>query len=215
MSANVGNDPEFNHTIAKPSAGRRFTLLKVLAVLGILALLIALLLPATRSARPAAYRAQCVNNLKQIAMALHSYEQAHKAFPPAHTVDANGRPLHSWRTLILPYLEQQPLYQSIDLSKPWNDPANAQAIETSVPVFHCPAAVEPQNLTTYLAITGPDACLLPRETRRLAEITDYHGSSEFSDKLLDRQGGWTLTTPATSRERDRTRPSSGARRRLG
>ena len=127
MSANLGNDPEFNHTIPKPSAGRRFTLLKVLAVLGILVLLIALLLPVTRSARPAAYRAQCINNLKQIAMALHSYEQAHKAFPLAHTVDTKGRPLHSWRTLILPYLEQQTLYQSIDLSKPWNDPANACA----------------------------------------------------------------------------------------
>ena len=75
------------------------------------------------------------NNLKQIALALLNYEQAHHALPPAYTVDAQGRPLHSWRTLILPYLDQESLYQTIDLSKPWNDPANAKALETSLPFF--------------------------------------------------------------------------------
>ncbi len=177
MSANFENDPEFNDAIPKPSPGRRFTFVKLLVVLGIIALLIALLLPATRSARPAARRAQCVNNLKQIALALRNYEQAHKALPPAYTVDAQGRPLHSWRTLILPYLEQEPLYQTIDLSKPWNDPANAKALETFLPVFRCPEAVRPQNTTTYLAIAAPNGCLIPKESRRLAEITDAHEST--------------------------------------
>jgi prepilin-type processing-associated H-X9-DG protein len=177
MSANSGNDPEFNGIIPKPSSGRGFRLVELLAVLGIIAVLIALFLPLTRSAGPAARRAQRVNNLKQIALALHNYEQAHKALPPAYTVDARGRPLHSWRTLILPYLEQDRLYQTIDLSKPWNDPANAKARETSLSVFRCPEAVGPQNMTTYLAIAAPDSCFLPRESRRLAEITDAHGST--------------------------------------
>ena len=177
MSANFENDPEFNDAIPKPKSGRGFRLVKVVVVLGIIVLLIALLLPATRSARSAARRAQCVNNLKQIALALHNYEQAHKALPPAYTVDANGRPLHSWRTLILPYLEQEPLYRSIDLSKPWNDPANAKALETSLPVFRCPEAVGPRNTTTYLAIVAPNGCLIPKESRRLAEITDAHEST--------------------------------------
>src|SRR5258708_3361414 len=104
MSANSGNDPEFNDTIPKPGSGRGVKLVELLAVLSIIGLLIGLLLPAPRSARPAARRAQCNNNLKQIALALQNYEQAHKALPPAYTVDAEGRPLHSWRTLILPYL---------------------------------------------------------------------------------------------------------------
>jgi prepilin-type processing-associated H-X9-DG protein len=177
MSVNSGNDPEFNDTIPKPSSRRGFKLVEVLVVLGIIALLIVLLLPATRSARPAARRAQCTNNLKQIAMALRNYEQAHKALPPAYTVDAEGRPLHSWRTLILPYLEQEPLYQTIDFSRPWNDPANAKALETPLPVFRCPEAVGPQNTTTYLAITAPNGCFIPRESRRLAEITDAHEST--------------------------------------
>jgi type II secretory pathway pseudopilin PulG len=177
MSANSGNDPEFNDTISKPSSGRGFRLVELVVVLGIIALLIAFLLPASRSARPAARRAQCVNNLKQIALALRNYEQAHKALPPAYTVDAEGRPLHSWRTLILPYLDQDPLYQTIDLSKPWNDPANAKALETFLPVFRCPEAAGPQNTTTYLAIAAPNGCFIPKESRRLAEITDAHEST--------------------------------------
>ena len=73
---------------------------------------------------------QCANNLKQIALALRNYESVYHALPPAYTVDAEGKPLHSWRTLILPYLEQQALYDKIDLSKPWDDPANKEAYET-------------------------------------------------------------------------------------
>ncbi len=177
MSANFENDPEFSDAIAKPRLGRKFTFVKLFVVLGIIALLIALLLPAIRSAGPAARRAQCVNNLKQIALALHSYKQAHNALPPAYTVDAKGKPLHSWRTLILPYLEQESLYQTIDLSKPWNDPANAHALATSLSVFRCPEAVGAQNTTTYLAIASPNGCLNLNEPRRLAEITDAHAST--------------------------------------
>src|SRR4051794_1481798 len=106
MSANFENDPAFNDPIPKPRPGRGFTLVELLVIVGIIVFLIALLLPATRSSSQAARRSQCVNNLKQIALALYNYEQAHNALPPAYIVDAKGRALHSWRTLILPYLEQ-------------------------------------------------------------------------------------------------------------
>jgi type II secretory pathway pseudopilin PulG len=98
----------------------------------IIAFLFALMLPAGRVSRPAARRTQCKNNLKQVALALHNYADDHHALPPAYTVDAKGRPLHSWRTLILPYLDEQALYDSIDLSKPWDDPKNADAHEASL-----------------------------------------------------------------------------------
>jgi prepilin-type processing-associated H-X9-DG protein len=177
MSAKFVNDPEFDDAIRKPSPKPRFRLIELLVVLGVVALLIAFLLPATRSAGPAARRAQCTNNLKQIALALYNYEKVYNALPPAFTVDASGRPLHSWRTLILPYLEQEPLYKSIDLAKPWNDPANAKALATPLPVFRCPEANGPSNMTTYLAMVGPNGCLLPKGSRRLAEITDSHAST--------------------------------------
>jgi prepilin-type processing-associated H-X9-DG protein len=181
MSAYFENDPyqppEFNDAFPKPRSGRRFRLGPLLVMLGIIVLLIVFLLPAFRSARPAAYRAQCTNNLKQIALALENYQQAYNALPPAHTVDATGQPLHSWRTLLLPYLEEEALYRTIDLSKPWYDPANAKALETSLSIFRCPTAVGPRNTTTYLAIVGPNGCFLSTQSRRLAEITDAHTST--------------------------------------
>ena len=177
MSASSGNDPEFEDAIPKPSPRRGFRLVELLVVLGIIALLIGLLLPANRSVGPASRRVQCVSNLRQIALALYSYGQEHKALPPAYTVDAKGRPLHSWRTLILPYLEQEPLYRTIDLAKPWDDPANARAMETSLPIFRCPEAVGPGNTTTFLAIAAPNGCFMPEASRPLAEITDAYEST--------------------------------------
>ena len=153
---------------------RGFTLFELLAVLIIVAILIALLWPATRSARPAGRRSQCKNNLKQIALALHNYHDTYGALPPAYTMDGDGRPLHSWRTLILPYLEQQRLYETIDLSKPWDDLANAEARKAEVSVYRCPEAIGPAGTTTYLAVVASDGCFRPGVPRPLAEITDGH-----------------------------------------
>jgi len=157
--------------------GRRFPFVAVFTAVGIIGLLIALLLPAIRTAGPAVVRIQCVNNLKQIALALYNYESAYKALPPAYTVDGAGRPLHSWRTLILPYLEQKSLYDAIDLSKPWNDPANANAYAKTISAYHCPGLDRPDDETTYLAVVGANSCFLPDQSRRLSEITDDTGKT--------------------------------------
>ncbi|MHC5542478.1 DUF1559 family PulG-like putative transporter [Singulisphaera rosea] len=177
MSIHFEDDPEFHEIPSKPSSGRGPSIARILAIGAAILILIALLLPANRVSRGAARRIQCMNNLKQIALALQGYEQIYKALPPAYTVDANGRPLHSWRTLILPYLDATELYQSIDLTKPWNDPANAKAFESAVSVYHCPESRGPHNTTTYLASTGPNGCLSPGKPRPLAEITDPHRST--------------------------------------
>jgi prepilin-type processing-associated H-X9-DG protein len=178
MTANSDDMSDFVNELPKPKkARRRFRFIELLAVLCIIGLLVALLLPAVRTARPAALRAQCVNNLKQIALALRNYESAYKALPPAYTVDSDGKRLHSWRTLILPYLDRQRLYESIDLSKPWNDPANAAALKTGISEFRCPGADCPANGTTYMAIVAPNGCFRPNKPRQLSEITDDHGET--------------------------------------
>jgi type II secretory pathway pseudopilin PulG len=148
--------------------------LEVIVVLIILALLAAFLLPATRTARGPVHRSQCRNNLKQIMLALHNYHEQYESFPPAYTVDGQGNRLHSWRTLILPYLDQQALYNSIDLSKPWNDPANAHVAATHVPGYECPSTDFPddQALTTYQACVGEHFAFPSSGVRVISDFKD-------------------------------------------
>src|SRR5262245_40148113 len=95
-------------------AGAGVAIVAVLAVLlvgalCIIPILIALLLPAVQAAREAARRTACANNLKQIGLAFQNYADAHGQFPPAYLADKDGKPMHSWRVLILPFMEQQNL----------------------------------------------------------------------------------------------------------
>jgi Protein of unknown function (DUF1559) len=137
-------------------------------------LLVLLLVPATRSAPEAGKRTQCKNNLKQIGLAFHNYHDRYGSFPPAYTVDAEGNRLHSWRTLILPYLDQQLPYESIDISKPWDDPVNAKARLTELGCYRSPTVakdIQP-NQTTYLAVSSPESCFPGSEPRCIADIKD-------------------------------------------
>lgn len=160
------------------SQGTSAVLIAVLAVSAMVlllcsGLLVGLLLPAVQASREAARRMSCQNNLKQIALALHNYESAYRSLPPAYTVDEQGRPLHSWRTLILPFLEYSWLYEQIDLSKPWDDPVNAAFNETPIPFYSCPStSISGTALTCYQLIDDPRAIMYRSEYRRFDEVTD-------------------------------------------
>lgn len=165
--------PADHHESAAATTARHgFNLTELIVVLAIIAVLVSLFSPAIRSARPAARRTQCRNNIKNIALALSQYKDDYHVFPPAYTVDANGKPLHSWRTLILPYLDEKELYKKIDLSEPWNDPANARLGEKHVRIYTCPEAQSPENCTTYLALVTPESCLRPGKSSDPSEIVD-------------------------------------------
>lgn len=146
-------------------------LIEYLGVILLIVFVVVLLLPAT-SQRDASPRTQCRNNLKQIGLALHIYHDIYKAFPPAYAVDGTGNRLHSWRTLILPYLDRQKLYETIALSKPWNDPFNAVAYQTAIPAFKCPYDLTATPSTTHLTIVTPDSVLRPVQSCKIADITD-------------------------------------------
>ena len=135
-------------------------------------ILVALLLPAVQASREAARRMQCSNNLKQIALALDNYHAVFNAYPPPFTVDAAGQPLHSWRTLLLPYLEQQALYRQIDLSKPWDDPANASLAEIIVPAYQCPSSALAPGETTYVTVVDSTAIFNATSVTSATQITD-------------------------------------------
>lgn len=166
----------FNEVVT-PKRSLVGTMLKIFG-LSSLVLVVALSLYAPLSripgGREAARRTQCKNRLKQIGLALHNYHDQYGAFPPAVVRDADGTPLHSWRTLILPFIEQQALYNSIDLTKPWNHPANQRARETTIPEYRCPSAPSEvaKGHTTYLALSGEQLALHPTLGRGLKEITD-------------------------------------------
>ena len=147
------------------------------AVVGILALLIALLLPASRGSREAARRMQCSNHLKQIALALQNYADTYGCLPPAHTVDAEGKPLHSWRTLILPFMEQKELYDQIDLSKPWDDPANEKAMKTKISYYVCPSETVRSSVGVRCRNFATERHTTARLRRRFTFIMNITGAA--------------------------------------
>ena len=136
--------------------------------------LIALLLPAVQSAREAARRAQCVNNLKQIGLAFHNYASANNGFPATAITSPDGKPLLSWRVAILPYIEQQPLYQKFKLDEPWDSPHNKELIKYMPQIYACPSGnmVGGPNTTTYRVFSGKGALLDPARPTTIAEVTD-------------------------------------------
>ena len=121
-------------------------------------LLPAVIVPAVLAAREAARRAECANNLKQIALAMMNYESANGCFPPAFSPDEHGNPRSSWRVSVLPYIDPSPLYNSYNFSVAWDHPGNSTAINSRVYVYSCPS--EPivpgkENFTNFLMVTGP------------------------------------------------------------
>src|SRR5262245_48325580 len=139
-----------NVTIGARRAG--FTLIELLVVIAIIAVLIALLLPAVQMAREAARRTQCRNNLAQLILAVHNYEQAHEVLPPG-VVNHDGpiktepKGYHfSWLAQILPYVDQNNVYQHIDFHSGVYDPANSTIRGVLIEVFVCPSDVNTQKV---------------------------------------------------------------------
>ncbi len=117
-------------------------------LLGCCVLGLAMFLPAVQQARHAARTAHSKNNLKQIGLAMHNYHDVYRTLPGG-VVDDNGTALHSWQTLLLPYLYQSPLYDRIDLQQAWSAPAQKPAFSTSLPMFLNPKNPQTMNAEGY------------------------------------------------------------------
>ena len=155
----------------KPKNHSHFTIIELLVVIVIIGILVALLLPAVPAAREPARRMQCTNNMKQIMLAFHNYSDSYGCFPPAYTVDEDGKPLHCWRVLILPYLEQVQLYEQIRLDEPWDSEHNSQFHSEAPSAFRCPSGLgDPDSVpetagSFYSVIVGADAAFFESQTK--------------------------------------------------
>lgn len=195
---------------------RAFTLVELLVVIGIIAVLIGLILPAVQKVRSAAARVVCLNNMKQIGLAAQHYHGVKKSFPPGLRYQAGADPnyLMSWLASILPYIEQDNLYlATLDAYRkspdPFKDPPHV-GLATVVADFGCPAdyrsgradiAARSQYtvaFTWYLGVIGKDLYtqdgVLYRDSRiRIADITDGASNTLFAGERppsWDNQYGW-------------------------
>lgn len=146
-----------------------FTLVELLVVIAIIGMLVAILLPAVQAARGAARRSQCQNNLRQLGLAVVGHEVAQQVFPPGATVTGDdfrdGE--HSGLVYLLPYLEQQNLYDLVDFSKSWKDAPNLRVAQTTVETYLCPSSPssvamdgnKPGAPADYAFSKGPEAFL--------------------------------------------------------
>jgi prepilin-type processing-associated H-X9-DG protein len=139
------------------------------------AVLIALLLPAVQSAREAARRMQCTNNLKQIGLAMHNFHSSYNALPAQAITDADGKPLLSWRVAILPFLEQDALYKQFHLDEPWDSPHNRSLISQMPATYACPSSTDPNQvasgMTSYQVFAGAGTLMDPSVSRFAAPGT--------------------------------------------
>ncbi|MCY2967554.1 MAG: DUF1559 domain-containing protein [Planctomycetota bacterium] len=155
--------------------------------------LLALLLPAVQQAREAARRTQCKNNLKQIGLALHNYNDTWGSFPPAAVYSADGRPMHSWRVLILPFIDQMPLYNSYKMDEPWDGPNNIRFQAMMPSVFACSSnpAGQAGGYTHYLGITGKGTILPQGKGVKFVDVKDGLSNTLVVVEAMGSSVPWT------------------------
>ncbi len=194
--------PGRGQTHHQPSKKSSATWIIVIAVLAggallVVPCLIALLLPAVQQAREAARRTHCRNNLKIIGLALHQYHDVWTCFPPAYIADENGKPMHSWRVLILPYIdsldpETQAIYQEYDFSEPWDSPNNIRLLDRMPPVYTCPSRHNTgSNTTSYAAIVGEQCVFAGANPKAFKDIHDGTANTIIIGEAVNARIPWT------------------------
>ena len=183
----------------------------------VLAMLVALLLPGIGASPEASRRLHCIHNLRTIGVALHNYHDQNGCFPPPYVADAKGKPLYSWRVLLLPYMEQTPLYEQWHLDEPWDSLHNRPLAEQHLEVFRCPSVKSgSQPMTSYLAVIGPGMAWAHGACLTFEDFTDDKNATIMVVEVRDSQIHWAepvdLDRAAMSLKiNDESRPSISSR----
>lgn len=116
---------------------------------------------------------QCGSHLKMLAHALQMYHDVYGTFPPAYVSDERGRQMHSWRALILPYLEEADLYKAYDFSEAWDGPNNRKLLDRMPDVFRCPShRGADEGMTNYVAVVGRRTAWPGAQPTKQADVND-------------------------------------------
>jgi hypothetical protein len=127
------------------------------------------------------------NQLKQVGLGMHNYHDAHKTFPPPYSVDKNGKPLHSWRVLILPYLDEDDLAKKIRLDEPWDSEYNKQFHDKMPSVFYNPTyhGSNKKGETNFCMVVGPET--LGQANGKGLKISEIKDGTAYTVMLIERQ----------------------------
>lgn len=115
----------------------------------------------------------CVNNMHLLAMALHNYQSTYGRYPPAYLADSQGKPMHSWRVFMLPYLERKDLFDQYDFSEPWDGPNNRRLHDKMPDIYRCPSAGGKNFETNYVAVVGAETLWPRAKSTSFQQIGDW------------------------------------------
>jgi len=154
--------------------------------------LVALLLPAVQQAREAARRTQDKNSLKMIGLAMHNYHDVHNTFPARANYDKSGKPLLSWRVHLLPFLDQNELYEQFHLDEPWDSEHNLTLVAQMPEVYRSNSFSDPGK-TVFLTADGTDTMMEGSKSIRFADVTDGTSNTIFVMEVNPENAvTWTL-----------------------
>jgi hypothetical protein len=149
-----------------------------IGLLGVTVLVATFFAPSLTRTPAAARELQCRDNLRRIGLAMQRYHEVHGSFPPAYVADENGKPMHSWRVLLLPYLDEQRLFREYDFSSPWDSPENVRLARRMPAVYACPEDTDAAfGDTSYVVVNGTGVVFDGPNKMPAQEISDGLGNT--------------------------------------
>ncbi|QDV27927.1 DUF1559 family PulG-like putative transporter [Aureliella helgolandensis] len=148
------------------------------------------LLKAVQTAQRAALKMNSHSPLNQLSLALHNYHGVYGCFPPACITDARGRPMHSWRILVLPYMEERPLYENYDFNEPWDGPNNSLLAKQMPRMFHSPTEPQSSEFTNIVAISGDGTTFPSDRSTSLTDILDGPENTILLTEISESEVPW-------------------------
>ena len=186
----------------------------------VLLLLLAFVLGPVRWARQAAIACTSRARLNQLAWAMLNYHDAFGCLPPAYVADESGKPLHSWRVLILPFFNHRDLYEEYSFREPWDGPNNRKLADRMPKIFHCPSEPESGTYTNLVVIRGPGTAFPDGQSTCFADFRDGQAETILAAEIANSSICWLEPRDLDVRQmslstNDESRPSISCSRPQG